>query len=73
MGRKQGNKKRVCSHKGRFEYSCVLLRFGNTLRCPSLRRMHTYWNLPYNLRSRYNIPPPFSGATWMDVRCPHID
>jgi hypothetical protein len=27
-------------HKGRFQYSCILLRFGNTLHCPSLRRTH---------------------------------
>jgi hypothetical protein len=25
-----------------------LLRFGNTLGCPSLRRTHLYGNLPYN-------------------------
>jgi hypothetical protein len=37
--------------KGRFPYECVLLRFGNTLGlgCPSLRRTHSYGNLPYKL------------------------
>jgi len=31
MGKKQGNKKESCLCKGRFPYSCILLRFGNTL------------------------------------------
>jgi hypothetical protein len=33
MRKKGGNKKRVVLHKGRFMflYSCVLLKFGNTL------------------------------------------
>jgi hypothetical protein len=30
MKMKGGNKKRVVLHKGRFLYSCVLLKFGNT-------------------------------------------
>ncbi len=30
MKKKGGNKKRVVLHKGRFLYSCVLLKFGNT-------------------------------------------
>ncbi len=29
--------------KGKFSYSCVLLRFGN-----ALGRMHEYGNFPYN-------------------------
>jgi hypothetical protein len=32
MGKKQGNQKRALLRKGRFLYSYVLLRFGNTLR-----------------------------------------
>ncbi len=37
-------------HKGRFLlYSCILLRFGNSLSRPSLRRTHSYGNLPYKL------------------------
>jgi hypothetical protein len=56
MGKKQGNQKRALLHKGRFSYSCVLLRFGNTLvqahalECPSLRRTCSYGNFPYNKR-----------------------
>jgi hypothetical protein len=54
MGKKQENKKRVVNYKGgRCLYSCVLLRFGNTLGCPSLRRMHSYRNLPYKLTSSW--------------------
>jgi hypothetical protein len=29
MGKKQGNKKRAVKRKGRFQNSCILLRFGN--------------------------------------------
>ncbi len=34
-----------------FTYSCVLLWFGNTLECPSFKRMHSYGNVLYNLIS----------------------
>lgn len=44
-------KKRVVNYKGRCLYSCVLLRFENTFGWPSLRRMHSYKNLPYKLTS----------------------
>jgi hypothetical protein len=48
------NEKRVVLCRERFQYSCILLRFGNTLglmplKCPCLRRTHSYWNLPYNI------------------------
>jgi hypothetical protein len=50
MRKKQRNRKRVIIYtRGRFLYSCVLLRFGNTLGCPSLRRRQSYENLPYNI------------------------
>jgi hypothetical protein len=47
--RKKQKKESYNLHKGRFLYSCVLLRFGNTLGCPSLRRRQSYENLPYNI------------------------
>jgi len=41
--------KRGCLCKERLPYSWVLLRFGNTLGCPSLKRTHLYENVPYNI------------------------
>jgi hypothetical protein len=45
-----------------FHYSCILLRFGNTLRfmssgdpLPSLRSTHLYGNLPYNFQQRPSL------------------
>jgi hypothetical protein len=48
MKQERSRKKESCLHKGRFPYMCILLRFGNTLGCPSNKRMHSYGNLPYN-------------------------
>jgi hypothetical protein len=47
--RKKQKKGSYILHKGRFLYSCVLLRFRNTLGCPSLRRRQSNENLPYNI------------------------
>ncbi len=44
-------------HQGRFLNSCVLLRFGNTLRCPSLKRTHLHKNLPYIITKSLGAPP----------------
>jgi hypothetical protein len=51
-GKKKGKSKEGCLQKGRFLYLCVLLMFRNTLGfmpsgCPSLKRTHSYGNLPY--------------------------
>jgi hypothetical protein len=54
MGKKQRKSKERPLHKGRFSYSCVLLRFGNNphahvVKCPSLKRTCSYdGNFPYN-------------------------
>jgi hypothetical protein len=51
MGKKQENKKRVLNIRGGAHTHVFFLRFGNTLGCPALRRLHSYMNLPYNLTS----------------------
>jgi hypothetical protein len=52
--RKEENKKRVVYIRGAScTHGVVLLRFrkhpeAHALECPSLRKMHSYGNLPYN-------------------------
>jgi hypothetical protein len=70
--------KESCLCKGRFLYSCVLLRFGNTLELtrlgapPSGEHTHSYENLPYNKNCNHcssyetiGIPPKHVGKTQM--------
>jgi hypothetical protein len=56
-GKKWENQK-SCLCKGRLLYLCVLLRFRNTLRCPSLLRTHSCRNLPYNMCWLLSQGPP---------------
>jgi hypothetical protein len=47
-GKKRGNKKRVVYVRGGSCNCVVPLSFKNNLGCPSLKRTHSYKNIPYN-------------------------
>ncbi len=60
--KKRGNKKSFVNGKGVFQYSCILLRLGNTLElthlgAPPLGRTHSNWNLPLqqNVEASQNV------------------